>query len=287
MYARIFEQIFTSSIAKDYEVRHVFMDLLVLADQDGAIDMTLEAIAGETAVPKRIIRRAIKKLCKPDPQSRSEAEDGRRLIPLRLNRSWGWQIVNFEAYKELRDEEARRAYTREYMRKYMQDRRNKLKQARETVKPPLDTIKPSLADIDVAAAAAVDLEAEAAADTAAEKETDEKEVAVAAPPGAATAKTEERPGDPSAVPAAAETERPLTEKLKRIQEALVAPVVETTGIQAAGLLGSAGLPADVAARLGIKYGYDRVRQVLGLVLKRRAANPPGMVRQALEERWTV
>jgi hypothetical protein len=286
MYARIFEQIFTSSIAKDYEVRHVFMDLLVLADQDGAIDMTLEAIAGETAVPKRIIRRAIKKLCKPDPQSRSEAEDGRRLIPLRLNRSWGWQIVNFEAYKELRDEEARRAYMREYMRKYMQDRRNKLKQARETVKPPLDNVKPSLADIDVAAA--VDLEAEAAADTAAEKETDEKDVAVAAPPGAATAKTDERAGPQPAVPAAAtEAERPLTEKLKRIQEALVAPVVEATGIQAAGLLGSAGLPADVAARLGIKYGYDRVRQVLGLVLKRRAANPPGMVRQALEERWTV
>lgn len=126
------------------------------------------------------------------------------------------------------------------------------------------------------------------ATSTAQDSTENKEVAVvAAPPGAATAKTEERPGDPSAVPAAAETERPLTEKLKRIQEALVAPVVETTGIQAAGLLGSAGLPADVAARLGIKYGYDRVRQVLGLVLKRRADNPPGMVRQALEERWTV
>ena len=114
-----------------------------------------------------------------------------------------------------------------------------------------------------------------------------KDIAVAAPPGAATAKTEERAGLNPAVPAAATTERPLTLKLKRIQEALAAPVVETTGIQAAGLLGSAGLPADVAARLGIKYGYDRVRQVLGLVLKRRADNPPGMVRQALEERWTV
>ena len=57
-------------------------------------------------------------LSSPDPESRSQGEEGRRLIPIDSHRSWGWQIVNYEHYRNLRDEEARRAYFRDAKREY-------------------------------------------------------------------------------------------------------------------------------------------------------------------------
>jgi hypothetical protein len=116
VFAKIFSQIFDSSISSDYIVRHTFMDLLVLADRDGVVDMTTDAIARRTNVPEEMIVHAIAKLVAPDAQSRSHEEDGCRLVPIDSHRSWGWQIVNYEHYRNLRDEEARRAYFRDAKR---------------------------------------------------------------------------------------------------------------------------------------------------------------------------
>lgn len=116
MFAKVFEQIFSSSISEDYVLRHVFMDLLVLADSDGVVDMTMEAISRRTNVPLKIVKKCIEELCKPDTKSRSHNDEGRRLKPLDSKREWGWIIVNYEHYRNVRDEDARRAYFRDYMR---------------------------------------------------------------------------------------------------------------------------------------------------------------------------
>jgi hypothetical protein len=118
MFAKVYTQIFDSSIAEDYTVRHVFMDLLVLADSEGVVDMTQAAIARRTNVPLDKIKAAMKVLSEPDPDSRSEAEEGRRIALVDPHRDWGWRIINYEHYRRLRDEEARRSYHREHMRKY-------------------------------------------------------------------------------------------------------------------------------------------------------------------------
>jgi hypothetical protein len=55
---------------------------------------------------------------RPDTKSRSGDEDGRRLILLDPHRDWGWQIVNYEPYRQMRDDDARRAYFREKKREY-------------------------------------------------------------------------------------------------------------------------------------------------------------------------
>src|SRR5277367_1471033 len=117
MFAKIFSQIFDSSISEDHVIRHVFMDLLVLADRDGVVDMTPDAIARRTNVPLEIVEAAIRKLSEPDPRSRSGDDDGRRIVLLDVHRDWGWQIVNYEMYRNIRDEESRKAYFREYKRK--------------------------------------------------------------------------------------------------------------------------------------------------------------------------
>ena len=117
MYAKVFAQIFDSSIAEDYQTRHVFMDLLVLADPQGVVDMTLESIARRTNVPIKILRASICKLLTADVNSRTATSDGRRLIPIDEGRAWGWRIVNFTVYHGMKDENSRREYMRTYMRK--------------------------------------------------------------------------------------------------------------------------------------------------------------------------
>lgn len=117
MFAKVFGQIFDSSIAEDYNCRRMFVDLLILADSDGVVDMTLEAIARRTNVPLDEVEKYIKELMQPDPLSRSKTEQGRRLIPLDKDRQWGWQIVNYGHYRNIRDEEARRSYFRDAKRK--------------------------------------------------------------------------------------------------------------------------------------------------------------------------
>ena len=123
MFAKVFERIYDSSIAEDYNCRRMFMDLLVLADQTGAVDMTVEAIARRTNVPLEQVRRYVNELCQPDVNSRSQLEEGKRLVPLDSARDWGWQIVNYGHYRSIRDQEVRRSYFRDYQRK----RRRKLK----------------------------------------------------------------------------------------------------------------------------------------------------------------
>ena len=116
VFAKIFAQIFDSSISSDHVVRHVFMDLLVLADRDGVVDMTLDAISRRTNVPEDLVAHAITELMKDDRKSRSHEEGGRRLIPIDSHRDWGWQIVNYEHYRNIKDEEARRTYFRDKKR---------------------------------------------------------------------------------------------------------------------------------------------------------------------------
>ena len=115
---RYFAQIFDSSIVEKPEVRFTFMDLLVLADPDGVVDMTHEAIARRTNRPLEIIRATIAELEAPDPQSRTPDEDGARLKRLDTHRDWGWCIINFDRFHKLASEEARRAKTRERVTKY-------------------------------------------------------------------------------------------------------------------------------------------------------------------------
>jgi len=124
MFAKIFNQIFASSIAENYQVRHIFMDLLVLADRDGVVDMTPQAIARTINVPLELLTSSLSTLSTPDPDSRSPDEDGRRIVLLDAHRDWGWRIVNFAAYHKMRNEDGRRDYQRDYQQKRRNDKKN-------------------------------------------------------------------------------------------------------------------------------------------------------------------
>jgi len=118
MYGKVFKQIFDSSIANNWKTRLVFMDMIVLADSDGVVDMTHESIAARGRYPLEFVLEAIKELEEPDPKSRTCLHDGKRLLRLDEKRCWGWQIVNYIQYRETHCEKSRKEYIRNYMRKY-------------------------------------------------------------------------------------------------------------------------------------------------------------------------
>jgi len=118
MYVKLFEQILDSSIAENYKTRLVFEDMLLLADQHGIVDITHEAFARRTNIPLDIVKTAIAELEKPDARSRRADQDGRRIMRLDDHRDWGWHIVNFDYYKNIRNDEERTAYMRGYIKDY-------------------------------------------------------------------------------------------------------------------------------------------------------------------------
>lgn len=93
------------------------MDLLVLADSDGVVDMTPEAISRRSNVPIDQVIKYIEELQQPDPLSRSKMEEGKRIVSIDPERGWGWKVVNYQHYRRIRDEEARRSYFRDAKRK--------------------------------------------------------------------------------------------------------------------------------------------------------------------------
>lgn len=103
LYSRVFLQILDSSIAEDFTIRHIFEDLLKLCDhKTGIVDMTRQALSRRLNVPIETLNQAIIKLESPDPNSRDEAFEGRRIGRLDEHRDWGWKILNWEKYEAVR-----------------------------------------------------------------------------------------------------------------------------------------------------------------------------------------
>ena len=105
MYGKIFESIYDGSLYGNFEAIVTFQALIVLADEHGLIDISPHALAGRTSYPIEIIKAGLKVLQQSDPHSRSQDEDGKRIVPLDNGREFGWRIVNYDYYRNL----ARRA----------------------------------------------------------------------------------------------------------------------------------------------------------------------------------
>lgn len=116
LFGKVFQQIYDSSLATNWEDMVVFQQMIVLADETGTVDMTHDSIARRTNMPLDMIERAITNLEKPDNTSRSEDHDGRRLVRLDEHRDWGWFLPTYKEYSKRITAEQKRQYNRERMR---------------------------------------------------------------------------------------------------------------------------------------------------------------------------
>jgi hypothetical protein len=122
MYGKVFASMYDGSLRtkSPWEALVTFQQMIVLANKHGELDMTADALSFRTGIPLEIIKTGIAALEQPDPDSRTPGEDGRRIVLLDPEgRNWGWRIVNYPIYRDMRNAEERR----EYMRLLMQDRR--------------------------------------------------------------------------------------------------------------------------------------------------------------------
>ncbi len=111
-YSKLFSTIWNGTLYGRFEASATMMLLLSLCDADGIVDATIEAIAGRTGWPIEFIRQGIAELEQPDPQSRTPAADGRRILRLDEHRNWGWSIANYSVYRERARTEERREHFR-------------------------------------------------------------------------------------------------------------------------------------------------------------------------------
>jgi hypothetical protein len=118
MYGKLFATMYDGTLGTrgPWQALVTFQQLVILADRDGLVDMTPEAIARRTTIPLDIISMGLAQLELPDPDSRTPDEGGRRIVRLSDTRAWGWRIVNHSHYRAMRTAEERRAYHRKYQR---------------------------------------------------------------------------------------------------------------------------------------------------------------------------
>lgn len=103
LYARLFTKILYSSLMQeDIETRFLFITCMLLANDDGVIDMPLSALARSANMPLEMTGRALQRLVQPDPDSGCRDEEGRRLVPLDPDRpARGWRIPSWSEYKDV------------------------------------------------------------------------------------------------------------------------------------------------------------------------------------------
>lgn len=112
LYAKVFRTLWDGTLADSFDAWSLFVFMLAHADIDGVVDMTPQAISRRSNIPPEMVARGLEVLEAPDPHSRSEECEGRRIVRISDQRPWGWRIVNVKEYRGLQDAEAVREQNR-------------------------------------------------------------------------------------------------------------------------------------------------------------------------------
>jgi hypothetical protein len=148
-FAKLYGTITESSLwSASKETRILFITMLARCDETGFIEAAPSGLARTANLTLEETRKALEELDQPDPESKSKALYGRRVV--KVDR--GYMVVNYEEYRKRRDDVARREYMRDYMREYR-------KRGEPPRKPDVNSCKPGKPQL-----AQAEAEAEAEAD---------------------------------------------------------------------------------------------------------------------------
>lgn len=82
--------------------------MLAMADRNGYVGASVPGLSGRARVALEATEAALNTLLAPDTYSRSQEFEGRRIEVA----DRGWVILNYDRFRDMRDEEARREYER-------------------------------------------------------------------------------------------------------------------------------------------------------------------------------
>jgi hypothetical protein len=125
-YGVIHDSIFDSSVADDWKARVVLQDMVVLANEEDKVMMTLKRYVHRSGLPAEVAKEGVEALEAPDPEDKSGEHEGRRLIPVKnpAGTTIGWFVVNRGKYKRLMAAKWRRQYRRDWMREHRNSAKN-------------------------------------------------------------------------------------------------------------------------------------------------------------------
>lgn len=117
MYGKIFSSMYEGSMIGAGATVFALMGYVISRQQppDFNVELNAKLISAILGEPEGEVIKAIEYLCAPDPISRSEKEDGRRLIKVG---AFTYHVVNGEDYHAIRNYEERKAYNRDKQAEY-------------------------------------------------------------------------------------------------------------------------------------------------------------------------
>ena len=112
-FTKLFSSITESTVwCEPAHTRLVWITMLAMADKRGRVWASVPGLANRARVPTEDCRKAINTFMAPDRDSRTPDHDGRRIEPI----DGGWRLLNYGKYRDIRDEEDRQEYKREWDR---------------------------------------------------------------------------------------------------------------------------------------------------------------------------
>jgi hypothetical protein len=130
-YTKLAASIVTSSVwVEDYPTRLVWIAMLALANKEGVVEGSVPGFARIAGVTRTEMEAALEKFLAPDPDSRDQEFEGRRIEVWDKPAHGGWRLLNYAKYRDDRDSEERREYKRRWQAEY----RRKKQAERETAK---------------------------------------------------------------------------------------------------------------------------------------------------------
>lgn len=116
MYAKLFPELYTGSmLGAGCVVFAVWPYALSNCDSRGYVELNPKLLAMIFGASVQEIEQAIDFLMRPDKDSRSKTEEGRRMVK---EGQFLYRLVNYEKYRVIRDKHDRRDYQREWDRKH-------------------------------------------------------------------------------------------------------------------------------------------------------------------------
>ncbi len=108
-YSKLFGSIVTSTIwREDKETKILWITMLALKDKNGLVEGSIPGLAdmARLSIPETVA--ALEKLCGPDPYSRTQEREGRRVEIV----DGGWVVINSQKYRDKMNADERREYLR-------------------------------------------------------------------------------------------------------------------------------------------------------------------------------
>lgn len=114
-FSKLFSDIIHSTVwREEMHVKVVWVTMLAMADRHGQVMASVPGLADAAKVTLDQCLDALEKFQKPDEYSRTKDYEGRRVVEI----DGGWLLLNYEKFRDRKDDEEQRIKTRERVRRH-------------------------------------------------------------------------------------------------------------------------------------------------------------------------